>query len=378
MRGGGGGRLRNPCLTMHQPWASLLVHGIKRVEGRSWPSPLTAGRLWIHAASKVPEADTIKAMEEFYREIYALDGITNITFPHHYPVSRLLGCVEVVGCVTSQELASWEHVPQSVRLEALTDFCWLCENPQKLVVPFDMRGYQGVYNLERRIYEGAVRGLSPVQGPLPVNFPLPDPTNPLSLNPGSLQLHSSRSAALDKSPSVTAAIAGARAAATQYSRNNTAITSTPTEETRQRFSRENHADNTSGPSIVHDRSPVLQNQNLPSLALTNPPYLKNQTMPSFVQNNLPNLQNHNLSYLPHQNLSADVSNRRVSLLQNQSPSSLLQSGQSYLQNQNAEPRRSPRLQNEPPSRLVAVALRGLKRMNVSEGGEQSAPKRWPE
>uniref|UniRef100_A0A0E0FY21 ASCH domain-containing protein n=1 Tax=Oryza nivara TaxID=4536 RepID=A0A0E0FY21_ORYNI len=372
MHGGGGGRLRNPCLTMHQPWASLLVHGIKRVEGRSWPSPLT-GRLWIHAASKVPEAGTIKAMEEFYREIYALDGITNITFPHHYPVSRLLGCVEVVGCVTSQELASWEHVPQSVstqpypitttctfpipiiffttcRLEALTDFCWLCENPQKLVVPFDMRGYQGVYNLERRIYEGAVRGLSPVQGPLPVNFPLPDPTNPLSLNPGSLQLHSSRSAALDKSPSVTAAIAGARAAATQYSRNNTAITSTPTEETRQRFSRENHADNTSGPSIVHDRSPVLQNQNLPSLALTNPPYLKNQTMPSFVQNNLPNLQNHNLSYLPHQNLSADVSNRRVSLLQNQSPSSLLHSGQSYLQNQNAEPRRSPRLQNEPPSR----------------------------
>ncbi|EEE60342.1 hypothetical protein OsJ_13454 [Oryza sativa Japonica Group] len=351
MRGGGGGRLRNPCLTMHQPWASLLVHGIKRVEGRSWPSPLT-GRLWIHAASKVPEADTIKAMEEFYREIYALDGITNITFPHHYPVSRLLGCVEVVGCVTSQELASWEHV----RLEALTDFCWLCENPQKLVVPFDMRGYQGVYNLERRIYEGAVRGLSPVQGPLPVNFPLPDPTNPLSLNPGSLQLHSSRSAALDKSPSVTAAIAGARAAATQYSRNNTAITSTPTEETRQRFSRENHADNTSGPSIVHDRSPVLQNQNLPSLALTNPPYLKNQTMPSFVQNNLPNLQNHNLSYLPHQNLSADVSNRRVSLLQNQSPSSLLQSGQSYLQNQNAEPRRSPRLQNEPPSRHILDVL----------------------
>lgn len=24
------------CLTMHQPWASLLVHGFKRAEGRSW------------------------------------------------------------------------------------------------------------------------------------------------------------------------------------------------------------------------------------------------------------------------------------------------------------------------------------------------------
>ena len=51
----------------------------------------TAGRLWIHAASKVPDPDTIKAMEDFYREIYAVDGITDINFPQHYPVSRLLG-----------------------------------------------------------------------------------------------------------------------------------------------------------------------------------------------------------------------------------------------------------------------------------------------
>lgn len=36
------------CLTMHQPWASLLVHGIKRVEGRGWNTDFR-GRLWIHA-----------------------------------------------------------------------------------------------------------------------------------------------------------------------------------------------------------------------------------------------------------------------------------------------------------------------------------------
>ena len=49
------------------------------------------GRLWIHAASKVPEEDTIKTMEDFYREIYAVNGITDLKFPEHYPVSRLLG-----------------------------------------------------------------------------------------------------------------------------------------------------------------------------------------------------------------------------------------------------------------------------------------------
>jgi len=79
-------------------------------------------------------------MEYFYREIYALNGVTDIQFPQHYPVSRLLGinysvisqfttsssvnslhlndsyagCVEVVGCLTSDELASWEMVPEGV------------------------------------------------------------------------------------------------------------------------------------------------------------------------------------------------------------------------------------------------------------------------
>ncbi|XP_009364453.2 uncharacterized protein LOC103954365 isoform X2 [Pyrus x bretschneideri] len=234
--GGGGhassGNYRNPCLTMHQPWASLLVYGIKRVEGRSWPSPIR-GRLWIHAAGKVPDEATIKAMEEFYREIYAVDGITDLKFPEHYPVSRLLGCVEVVGCLRREELASWEMVPEGVRLEALTDMCWLCEQPQKLLVPFEMRGYQGVYNLEKKIYEGAIRGLSPVNSPLPVKFPLPNPQDPFSLKPGSISVHVpvSRTSEVEISSSLTAAIAGARAAATQFSKKvqdaPTSITTLP-------------------------------------------------------------------------------------------------------------------------------------------------------
>ncbi|KAG0473355.1 hypothetical protein HPP92_015212 [Vanilla planifolia] len=215
-------KYRNPCLTMHQPWASLLVYGIKRIEGRSWPSPVT-GRLWIHAASKVPEPETIQAMENFYREIYAVNGINDIKFPEHYPVSRLLGCVEVVGCLKGEELVSWEAAPESVRLESLTDFCWLCENPEKLVIPFEMRGYQGVYNLEKKIYEAAVRGLTAVTGPLPVKFPLPDPLNPLSLKPGSLLFRSSNLSQIEKTKSVHAAIAGARAAATQFSKKDESL-----------------------------------------------------------------------------------------------------------------------------------------------------------
>ena len=41
---------RMVCLTMHQPWASLLVYGIKRAEGRTWNTDFR-GRLWIHAGT---------------------------------------------------------------------------------------------------------------------------------------------------------------------------------------------------------------------------------------------------------------------------------------------------------------------------------------
>ncbi|XP_042516691.1 activating signal cointegrator 1-like [Macadamia integrifolia] len=205
MRGGSHGNYRNPCLTAHQPWASLLVYGIKRIEGRTWPAPIR-GRLWIHAAGKVPDPAAIKAIEDFYREIYAVNGITDIKFPEHYPASRLLGCVEVVGCVKREELVCWEQLPEGVRLEGKTDFCWLCEHPEKLVVPFEMRGFQGVYNLEKKIYEAAVRGLRSVDGPQPVKFPLPDPRDPFSLKPGSLTASFVGSkATVDKTPNLTAA-----------------------------------------------------------------------------------------------------------------------------------------------------------------------------
>lgn len=207
---------------MHQPWASLLVHGIKRIEGRSWPSPIT-GRLWIHAAGKVPEQATIKAMEDFYREIYAVNGITDIKFPDNYPTSRLLGCVEVVGCVTLEELRCWEDIPEGVRLEGQTNFCWLCEQPQKLIIPFEMRGYQGVYNLERKIFDSAIRGLAPIEAPLEIKFPVRSPQDRFSLKPRSLVARADSSGSSEtekKSPNLAAAISGARLAANQFSKKN--------------------------------------------------------------------------------------------------------------------------------------------------------------
>ncbi|XP_042063758.1 uncharacterized protein LOC121807559 isoform X2 [Salvia splendens] len=109
-----------------------------------------------------------------------------------------------------------------VRVEGQTAFCWLCEKPQRLIVPFEMCGFQGVYNLLKKVYEAAVRGLSSVKAPQPVTFSLPDPQDRFSLKPGSLAslLSCTSASAEEKPPSLVAAIAGARAAATQFSKYN--------------------------------------------------------------------------------------------------------------------------------------------------------------
>lgn len=59
------------AISMHQPWASLLVYGIKRIEGRSWPTTFR-GRLWIHATSVIPKADVIQVRCKLF--IYLFDN----------------------------------------------------------------------------------------------------------------------------------------------------------------------------------------------------------------------------------------------------------------------------------------------------------------
>lgn len=86
---------------MHQPWASLLVYGIKRIEGRSWPTA-HRGRLWIAATAKTPLDIEVEEMEATYRNVHGVhDGPEelSITFPPSYPTGVLLGCVDIVDCL---------------------------------------------------------------------------------------------------------------------------------------------------------------------------------------------------------------------------------------------------------------------------------------
>mmetsp|Transcript_9144 Transcript_9144/g.21939 ORF Transcript_9144/g.21939 Transcript_9144/m.21939 type:complete len:597 (+) Transcript_9144:68-1858(+) len=138
------------CLTLHQPWASLIVYGFKKAEGRSWSSNFT-GRLYIHAASKEPEPEVVKALEAKYTEWYEAAGIPIPKFPSSYPTSALLGCCDVEKVVPQEEYM--DHLkshPEMVQEENGSAYIFLCNHARRLTLPVKMSGEHKIWYLPKK------------------------------------------------------------------------------------------------------------------------------------------------------------------------------------------------------------------------------------
>ncbi|XP_022329612.2 activating signal cointegrator 1-like [Crassostrea virginica] len=138
------------CLSMHQPWATLLVQGIKCHEGRTWYTA-HRGRLWIAATAKPPAPEEVAEVEQFYKYLYKNP---KLQCPSHYPVGCLLGCVDLTDCLAQDEYR--EKFPDG---ESASPFVFICENPQELVVKFPIKGKHKIYKLDSHILQAARKGL---------------------------------------------------------------------------------------------------------------------------------------------------------------------------------------------------------------------------
>uniref|UniRef100_A0A8C6UD06 Activating signal cointegrator 1 n=1 Tax=Neogobius melanostomus TaxID=47308 RepID=A0A8C6UD06_9GOBI len=119
------------CLSMHQPWASLLVRASK-VEGRTWYTS-HRGRLWIAAAAKKPTPQEVAEVENMHRRLYKKEP----AFPKEYPTGCLLGCVNVTDCLSQEQFK--EQFPNHSE-ESSSPFVFICTSPQELLVKFPMKG----------------------------------------------------------------------------------------------------------------------------------------------------------------------------------------------------------------------------------------------
>ncbi|XP_044746061.1 activating signal cointegrator 1 [Coccinella septempunctata] len=134
------------CLSMHQPYASLLIAGVKKHEGRNWPTN-HRGILWIAAAAHKPEPEEISDVEKFYREYY---NDPSLKFPTSYPTSCLLGCVEVEDCLNQEVYRKQYPVGESG-----SPFVLICENPIILPIFYPIVGQHKIYPLDKDLHKCA-------------------------------------------------------------------------------------------------------------------------------------------------------------------------------------------------------------------------------
>lgn len=85
------------AITIKQPWASLIAHGIKPIENRSWKTKFR-GTVLIHSAAK-PAKGLFKVMDN---EMRRLAGVCETWKPLYFsdlPHSAIIGKVDIVDCV---------------------------------------------------------------------------------------------------------------------------------------------------------------------------------------------------------------------------------------------------------------------------------------
>ena len=153
-------------MTMWQPWASLLIYGVKRVEGRPW---LTnhRGRMWIHASGNATEnlQDNINNTVEHYKKsVYT--NFDNIVYPKNYPTSVIVGCVDVVDVITNDQFQKFTENDMYMRNESNSEACFICQNPQRLLVPYSpgttkMKGDGMLWTISKKMEDAMLQQLVP-------------------------------------------------------------------------------------------------------------------------------------------------------------------------------------------------------------------------
>lgn len=128
------------ALSIREPWAHLVIHGLKTVEIRKW-STSYRGRILIHAAQRVDEAATDR---------FDLRGL---------PAKAIVGSA-VLSDVVEFTPESWyrladEHLDAGPYQPGL--YAWQLVDPRPLAEPIPWPGRLGLFDVASSVLDRAVK-----------------------------------------------------------------------------------------------------------------------------------------------------------------------------------------------------------------------------
>lgn len=133
------------AITVWQPWASLIVAGMKQYETRGWATKFR-GRLAIHAAKTENGLFIVRQKPLLLNLVCKWLGIDDIS---ELPLGAVIGSAELVDCKPTKLV-----VPAlSVKEHAFGDFstgrfAWQIDNTVQFAEPIPIAGKQGFWNWE--------------------------------------------------------------------------------------------------------------------------------------------------------------------------------------------------------------------------------------
>lgn len=153
------------CLSLWQPWATLIVIGAKRIETRHWETS-HRGPLLIHAAKKWTRELKDMCFDEPFSSAIAKNRpnrggafFLGDILDELLPRGCILGVCDLVKCWPTEDL----HVVTHAGQPALTPmerefgdysdgrFGWLLSNIRRFPVPIPFKGHQQIFNVPENL-----------------------------------------------------------------------------------------------------------------------------------------------------------------------------------------------------------------------------------
>ena len=143
-------------LTVKQPWASLIVEGIKDIENRTWKTNFR-GRMLIHASAK-PDYDIRNTNNiSIYNVLRENEYLFDDDIDAFCAVGAIIGSVEIVDCVINypsiwaekQHCTYYTPCKDLMKSTNCLDGCrhfskpiynWVLANPVKFEKPIPCKG----------------------------------------------------------------------------------------------------------------------------------------------------------------------------------------------------------------------------------------------
>lgn len=139
------------AITIKQPWASLIITGIKDIENRTWKTNYR-GRVLIHSA-KLPDKMKFEfAGQATVKEIQLSSVLNDADEKDLYEC--IIGSVEIVDCVMNHPSIWAEKTSPALEMGGISIYNWVLANPIIFPEPIPAKGKLSFWELDiQRCYK---------------------------------------------------------------------------------------------------------------------------------------------------------------------------------------------------------------------------------